>query len=289
MIRTEILRSEIPAGDRTLTLLLEKEDYGEVYPGMARYVLSVLEGTELRSVFRTNTYEYTPLSTLGAEQVARSRAQDWESHLRANPERFLATHPLPRPLVFPYSSTDVVVLQGSPRGEGNSSILAAWTVRGVEEKGKTAQVLFPHDLDIHHCIGCYQCYNNGFCIFDDDMGMIIAALNDARLVVICTPVYTMTVPAGLKLLMDRCQAFHAKRLLSGDTRRRKGLLFAVAGRTGMDNFFCLQSTVQAYMRNLGIHPSGEVLVDRMDSFQDIRTVPGVEEQVRDAVTKALEP
>jgi multimeric flavodoxin WrbA len=289
MMRTELLRYDIMAGETSYTLTLEKEDYAEVYPGMARYILSVREGTELRALFRTNTYEYAPLSDLDIEQIARSRAQNWEERLRSDPSTFLARHPLPRPRVFPYSATDVVVIQGSPRGEGNSSILASWAVEAAEGQGKTAQVLFPHDLDIHHCIGCYQCYNSGYCVFDDDMGMIIASLNDASLVVICTPVYTMTVPAGMKLLMDRCQAYHASRLLSGDTRTRKGLLLSVAGRDGMDNFTCLQSTVHIFMRNLGIHPGEDVLVDRMDWRQDIRQVPDIRERVRDAVIEGLKP
>jgi multimeric flavodoxin WrbA len=287
MRRTELLRTEIPAGGTSYTLLLEQEDYTDVYPGMARYVLSVLEGTEIRALFRTNTYEYAPLSDLNTEQIARSRARNWEERIRSDPSAFLARHPFPRPRVFPYTATDVVVVQGSPRGEGNSSILAGWTVELAEEMGKTAQVHFPHDLDIHHCIGCYQCYNTGYCVFDDDMGMIIASLNDASLVVLATPVYTMTVPAGLKLLMDRCQAYHAKRLLSSDNRTRNGLLLSVAGRRGMDNFFCLQDTVHAFMRNLGIKPSGDVLVDGMDWIQDIRKVPEVREQVRQVVAECL--
>lgn len=289
MIRTELLRTEIPVGETSYTLLLEKEDYGDVYPGMTRYILSVLEDSALKALFRTNSYEYAPLSTLDAEQIARSRALNWDERLRSDPPRFLSTHPLPRPRVFQYSSTDVVILQGSPRGEGNSSILADWTMKSVEEKGKTAQVFFPHDLDIHHCIGCYQCYNTGYCIFDDDMGMIIASLNNAELVVICTPVYTMTVPAGLKLLIDRCQAYHAKRLLSGDTQSRKGILLSVAGRSGTDNFTCLQSTIHAFMRNLGIHPAGDVLVDRMDTIQDIRKMSGIREKVQNELAKNLSP
>jgi multimeric flavodoxin WrbA len=287
MRRTELLRSEIPTGGTSYTLLLEKEDYTDVYPGMVRYVLSVLEGTEIRALFRTNTYEYAPLSDLSTEEIARSRARNWEDRIRSDPTAFLDRHPLSRPRVFPYTATDVVVVQGSPRGEGNSSILAGWTVELAEEMGKTAQVLFPHDLDIHHCIGCYQCYNTGYCVFDDDMGMIIASLNDAALVVLATPVYTMTVPAGLKLLMDRCQAYHAKRLLSSDNRTRNGLLFSVAGRKGMDNFSCLQSTVHAFMRNLGIKPSGDVLLDGMDWIQDIRKVPEVREQMHHAMAECL--
>jgi Multimeric flavodoxin WrbA len=125
-------------------------------------------------------------------------------------------------------------------------------------------------------------------VFDDDMSMILASFDDARLFVLCTPVYTMTVPAGLKLLMDRCQSYHAKRMLNADHRTRNGLLLSVAGRKGMDNFSCMKSTVHAFMRNLGIIPSGDVLVDDMDAIRDIRILPGVRDSVRDVLDSVLE-
>ncbi|MDD1675873.1 MAG: flavodoxin family protein, partial [Methanomicrobiales archaeon] len=202
-------------------------------------------------------------------------------------EGFFSSHPLPPPRVAHYTATDVVVIQGSPRGEGNSSIFAGWAADAARNTEKSSQVLYPNDMDIHHCIGCYQCYNTGYCIYDDDMGTIIAALNDASLVVVCSPVYTMTVPSGLKALIDRCQAYHAQRLLASDESTRKGLLLSVAGRKGMSNFSCLQGTIHAYMRNLGMKPEEDILIDGMDEVRDVRNVAGVKERVEAAVTGAI--
>ena len=72
--------------------------------------------------------------------------------------------------------TDLVIIQGSPRPDGNCGILTGWAADAAQEAGRTAQVIYPHDLDIHCCIGCYQCYNTGTCVFDDDMGSIIDAV-----------------------------------------------------------------------------------------------------------------
>jgi len=80
-----------------------------------------------------------------------------------------------RPVSLP---VDLVVLQGSPRANGNCSILAGWAVEAAHELGKTARVIYPYDMDIRSCIGCYQCYNTGSCIFDDDMSDIIGAIRN---------------------------------------------------------------------------------------------------------------
>ena len=142
-------------------------------------------------------------------------------------------------------------------------------------------------MDIHCCIGCYQCFNTGSCIFDDDMGGIIAAIRESSLLVVCAPVYTNTVPGGLKLLIDRCQAYHAERVLSGGRRDQQGLIFSVAGRKGEENFTCVTRVISTFLRNLDITPAGEILIDRVDSVRDIRTISGMEETVRGKVKECL--
>jgi multimeric flavodoxin WrbA len=100
-------------------------------------------------------------------------------------------------------------------------------------------------------------------------------------------VYTNTVPAGLKLLIDRCQAYHAERVLYGGRTGQQGLIFSVAGRSGEENFTCVTRVISAFLRNLGITPAGEILIDRIDSVKDIRTIAGMEETVRKKVQHCL--
>ncbi|MEN6396167.1 MAG: flavodoxin family protein, partial [Methanoregula sp.] len=173
----------------------------------------------------------------------------------------------------------------SPRPNGNCGILASWAREAANIPGKTTRVIYPHDLDIHGCIGCYQCYNTGTCVFDDDMTEIIDTLRGALLVLVCTPVYTNTVPGSLKLLIDRTQAYHAERILFGGKKGQKGLVIAVAGRSGGNNFTCVTRVVSAFFENLGIEPAGQILVDRADAIRDIRTREGMEQQVKDLVCR----
>jgi len=119
------------------------------------------------------------------------------------------------------------------------------------------------------------------------MGTIIDAIRSTSLLVICSPVYTNTVPGGLKLLIDRCQAYHAERLLSGGITGQRGLIFSVAGREGEENFTCITRVISAFFRNLGITPVGEILVDRADAIRDIRTIPALEHHVREKVKHYL--
>jgi multimeric flavodoxin WrbA len=282
-------RTEIESAEGTFTLTLLKEDFSGVYPGMVRYTLTVTRGTDVVASFRTNTYEYSPTCPLDAETFAIQKAGAWEKALRTEPRKFILSHQLEPRRSPPPVTTDVVVIQGSPRADGNCGILAGWAVASAHESGKTAQVIFPHDMEIHACIGCYQCYNSGSCTFDDDMTGFLHALRHAALIIVCTPVYTNTVAGGLKLLIDRCQAYHAERMLAGGGPSPKGLLFSVAGRKGHSNFACVTGVVGPFMRNIGIVPSGEILIDDVDEHRDVRSIAGLEEKVRTAVRKCMIP
>jgi NAD(P)H-dependent FMN reductase len=278
------LRSkEIRAGGKLYTLSIEEENLSRLYPGMTRFTLRLESGGKVLGLFRTNSYEYSPTVPLDAGQVVRQKAAEWEKALLRDPAGFTASLHGPREAPTAAGAVDALIVQGSPRPDGNCSILAGWAAEEAGVIGKRARVVYLDDLSIRPCIGCYQCYNTGSCTFDDDMADLIGALGSARLLVICTPVYTNTVPGGLKTFIDRCQAYHAGKNLftavfatGGD---QKGILLSVAGREGAGNFECVRKVVISYLKNLGITPAGELLLDGMDRVRDVRALPGAREEV----------
>lgn len=283
-----LLRTDIETPDGFYTLTLRAEDLSSLYPGMVRYLLHLAKGDEVVGTFLTNTYEYSPTVGLDAETEALQKAAAWEHELRTNRERFLSVVGKRMPgRPFTLEPADVVVIQGSPRADGNCSIMAGWVVEAAEAARKTVRVVYSDDLDIHPCIGCYRCYNTGTCTFDDEMGELIHLIVHASLLVICSPVYTNTVPGGLKILIDRCQALHAAQTLGARRAMPAGLLLAVCGREGLSNFACLTSVMEAFMGNLGIRPAGEVLADGIDRVRDVRLVEGLEERVKERVRSCL--
>lgn len=90
---TELVRRvEINSGKDRYVLTLNSEDFSELYPGMIRYTLTVTEGERIISVFRTNSFEYSPFVSLAAENVAKRRADEWEREIRNNPLEFIINH-----------------------------------------------------------------------------------------------------------------------------------------------------------------------------------------------------
>ena len=269
-------------------LILEKADLSTLYPGMVMYSVRVMNDDRTVGLFRTNSYEYTPVMQLDAETAALRKAEEWEQSIRTAPGDFHEIFDHTEDLKGKEEKgPDVVVIQGSPRVDGNSGVLASLAAEEVKHLGMTVEVVYPDEMDIRACIGCYQCYNTGTCTFTDDMNWFIPMIRHAALVIVCSPVYTNTVPGGLKILIDRCQAYHAERALTGRKPGAKGLLFAVAGRKGEANFTCLLRVIGAFLAITGVEPAGRILIDGMDELRDVRKVAGIDGQVKSAVQEAL--
>lgn len=282
----ELLASApVTVGGQEGTLLLWREDCTGVYPGLFLYTLELACREASIPLFRTNTYEYAPGVPLDAETVARRRMQEWLERIPGG-DLDMQAPLLPRE-GRRSGLPEVLVIQGSPRPDGNCSMLCSWVEEEAAALGRTVEVIFPADMEIRACIGCYQCYNTGICTFDDDMAGVIDSIRVCRLLVVCSPVYTNTVPGDLKLLIDRCQAYHASCLLHGRPSGQRGIIISVAGRTGTEPFECVVKVLEAFMRNLGIVPSGQLLLGGMDRVRNVGMQQGVRERLRELVKEAL--
>ncbi|WP_332449486.1 flavodoxin family protein [Methanoculleus sp.] len=277
---------ETPEG--TFTIRLALDDLGEIYPGMIRYTVEASRGAETVYTYAVNSYEVPPGSLIDARQAAEIVFSRLAHDVASRPERYARPRVFTRPL--PGSGTpDVVILQGSPRRFGNSARIASWCDEEAARAGLSSRVFFLQEMDIRACIGCYTCYNYGYCPVDDDMPPIIRALESASVLVVCTPVYTGTVPSGLKAVIDRCQWLHAREKVLEREVHARGLLVAVAGRRGAEPFVCVTRVVGMFMENLGIRPAAPVLAGNLDRIRDVETIAGLRDTVQAAVRALLAP
>ena len=283
----EKIRSvETPEGTFTVRLVLD--DFGRIYPGMVRYTVEVVRDAETVYTYAINSYEVPPGSPIDARKTAEIVFSALAQDVASRPGTYTRPRVFTRPL--PGSGTcDVVILQGSPRRYGNSARIASWCDDEAARAGRSSRVVYLQEMDIRPCIGCYTCYNYGCCPVDDDMPGIIRALESASVLVVCTPVYTSTVPAPLKAVMDRCQWLHAREKVLGSEVHARGLLVAVAGRRGADPFVCVTRVVDAFMENLRIRPAARVLVGDLDRARDVRAIAGAEDEIRAALRALIAP
>ncbi len=104
-------------------------------------------------------------------------------------------------------SKSILILNGSPREKGNTTVLANQLTAGAEEKGALVESFFLDSMNIRPCDACDFCQENeDGCVIADDMQKIYPKLRAADVIVLATPVYWFNLTAQLKACIDRFYA-----------------------------------------------------------------------------------
>jgi multimeric flavodoxin WrbA len=104
--------------------------------------------------------------------------------------------------------TNVLIVKGSPRENGNSAALADQVAAGARAAGAQVETVYLHGLDIQPCDGCDFCQDaaDAGCVIDDDMQTLYPKVRAADALVYASPIYWFTISAQMKLFIDRCYA-----------------------------------------------------------------------------------
>ena len=126
----------------------------------------------------------------------------------------------------------VLMINGSPRVNGNTSIALAELDRMFQAEGVDTEILQIGAMDIRGCVACGSCKNTGKCVFDDIVNQIAAKLEEADGLVLASPVYFASANATLIACLDRL--FYSSHF---DKTMKVGASVAVARRGGCSATF----------------------------------------------------
>lgn len=148
----------------------------------------------------------------------------------------------------------ILVLTGSPRKGGNSSILADNFIKGATEAGHTVVRFDAAFKNVHPCIGCNKCGMNGPCIFKDDFEFVRENIVDAEVVVFATPMYYFGISAQLKAVIDRFYAINGK-----IHRPKKAALLMTYANTAASEAEPIKNHYEVLLKYLGWQDVGQVI------------------------------
>ena len=126
----------------------------------------------------------------------------------------------------------VLILNGSPRKDGNTSIAIRELTEVLEKEGMETEEIRVGNLDIRGCIACESCSRTGKCAFDDIVNEIAPKLEAADGLVVASPVYYASANATLIACLDRL--FYSTGF---DKTMKVGAAIAVARRGGCSATF----------------------------------------------------
>ena len=97
----------------------------------------------------------------------------------------------------------VLILNGSPRSNGNTSIAVNELAKIFAEEKIETEIVQLGNKDIRGCIACGSCFKNGKCVFDDMVNELAPKFEAADGLVVASPVYYASANATLIAALDR--------------------------------------------------------------------------------------
>ena len=126
----------------------------------------------------------------------------------------------------------VLLINGSPRKDGNTAIALNEMIKVFESQGIETELLHIGGKDIRGCIACGKCRQLGHCVFDDIVVQASQKLAEADGLVVGSPVYYASANGTVVSFMDRL--FYSN---SADLRMKVGAAVSVARRGGQPTTF----------------------------------------------------
>lgn len=126
----------------------------------------------------------------------------------------------------------VLMINGSPRVNGNTSIALKEMENVFKKYDVTIETVQVGQLAIRGCLSCNYCYTHQKCVIDDIANELAKKFEECDALVIASPVYYASANGTLISLLDRL--FYST---SFDKRMKIGASIAVARRGGCSSTF----------------------------------------------------
>jgi multimeric flavodoxin WrbA len=104
-------------------------------------------------------------------------------------------------------SKKILILNGSPKKDGNTAAMVDWFCQGAKSKGADIEIVRTANLKYKTtgCISCRVCQTSEKyeCCVKDEASPVLAEMANVDVIVFATPLYFFAASAQTKLVMDR--------------------------------------------------------------------------------------
>lgn len=97
----------------------------------------------------------------------------------------------------------VLIINGSPRANGNTSVALEEMKKIFDAEGIEAETVQVGNKNARGCVACGRCAELGKCVFDDIVNELAPKFEEADGLVVASPVYYASANATLIAVLDR--------------------------------------------------------------------------------------
>ncbi len=168
----------------------------------------------------------------------------------------------------------IVILNGSPRANGNTKALIEHFTEGAKQAGSEVLCFDLQKMNIHGCLGCCKggADKESPCVQKDDMVKIYPAYQEADVVVLASPMYYWGISGQLKCAFDRLFAVAELSPNYANPKKDCVLLMAAEGDSE-SNFAPVKAFYDGLVSHLGWNSLGIVYAGGNMDIGDILYKP----------------
>ena len=174
----------------------------------------------------------------------------------------------------------ILGIASTPRKEGNSLKLVEQILSGAEEAGAETELIRLADQDIHPCIACFVCKDEGKCILQDDMTGIYEKLAEADAVVFGSPIYFYRLNAQAYPFLDRLFALFNSDFSSRIPAGKKFVVALACNSCGEDILNPMNEYLKEIFGMMGFYDAGYIWQNLVILPNDLAKYPGKVEEAR---------
>lgn len=173
----------------------------------------------------------------------------------------------------------ILAIYGSPRRNGNTSLLLKSAVQGAREAGASVAEVILRDLKMSPCLEIYGCKQTGRCVIQDDFQRIYDQIVQCEGLILASPIFFYTVSAHTKTLMDCCQSFWVKKywrkesISTPSAVPRKGMFISAGATKGKKLFDGALLTIRYFFEPLDVVLWRTLLYRGLDFEGDVSKHP----------------
>ena len=98
---------------------------------------------------------------------------------------------------------EIVIINGSPRKDGNTATLLNAVAKGTQDNGALVKTHVLFKMKFMACQSCFHCRVHDDCIIKDGLHELLQQVKAAHGVVVGSPIYMMQMSGPVKNMYDR--------------------------------------------------------------------------------------
>ena len=174
----------------------------------------------------------------------------------------------------------MLAINGSPKKDGNTETVVDAFIKGAKEAGAEVTKIRLVELELKTCKGCNSCHKNGVCVIRDALTPLFKEMLETDILVLASPVYSMSVTSEMKSFIDRGQFLWAQKFIrktlsfdSAHLKKHMGVYLGTSGQDIPEIFDAVFPIMKAFFNDSGFSYKENVLFPGMDKRGGVKGWP----------------